>query len=175
MTEGLTRDMQTLAAIAAAKAALVKQEKAVKARLLGEVRRGSVAVPGLDGTELGMVVVPAPSRTIAVSIADEELVFPWAVDLFGPGIVESRLTEQGRLSVEQAAKAEHKLAGSPDVWEGVAEGLPGVVVTVRTSSPSVSFRPAADVDLLGQVRALAAAGDIDLLGLLGVEEGGGDA
>lgn len=161
----IEQDARELAAIAAVQTILKTREAAIKARISDTIRRGSVGVHVGD-VELGTVIMPRPSRTIRVDIVDADLVLPWVVEDFGDHMVALQLTEQGRSSAVERAKAEHADAGSPDEYTA----LPGVRVTAETGpAPTPRFRRATGVDLAGEVRGMVTRGELTLTDLLGVE------
>ena len=79
----------------------------------------------------------------------------WALDVFGDdGIVEARLTDQGRKSVIAAAKA--------------GRDVPGVE-TPPPGKPSVSFRQTPEA--VAEIAAMLMRGEIRLGEVLAIESG----
>lgn len=158
----LERVVQDLALITATeqKLAAVKAER--KATLAQELSRGTVyAYDGLgtdEENQLGYATVPKPTQPKpVVSIDDEAVVIPWALEQFGDGVITTRLTEQGRSSVVEAAKA------------GVE--VPGVSVTVPEKRPGTPrFVPSKRVAEL--VQSMVDRGELDVRTVLELPVGG---
>jgi len=142
------------------KLAAVKAER--KAALAAELSRGTVyAYDGLgtdEDNQLGYATVPKPTQPKpVVSIDDESVVIPWAVEEFGDGVITTRLTEQGRTSIMEAAKA--------------GTQIPGVTVTVPEKRPGTPrFVPSKRVAEL--VQGMVDRGVLDVRTVLELPLGG---
>jgi hypothetical protein len=139
-----------------------RQEKA--AFLAGNPPGTRQMVVDDEGTVIGAVAVRKPPAAGArYVIADEDLAMAWAAHEFGSSVIETltRLTQQGRTSVLEAAKS--AFARGEDLPQGVVR-IPGPV-----SSPSVAWTPEKGVDAGALISAMARRGAIDAGSILAVE------
>lgn len=145
---------QHLAYLAALKKLLGDEEARCKAVLVDAGKRRTEYPIDDEGSDLAAVTVK-DIGSASVSIDSVEEVMPWAMDEFGPDVIETvtRLSEQGRASVIAAAKA--------------GAQIPGVTVTpaVRKLSVSVTAKPG----LVQMVQGMASRGALVWSDLLAVE------
>lgn len=150
----LEEDAKELVAIAAAKEILADAEKRVRNRIQIALRRGNIKPCTLDneGHEIELATISVfRTTTPKITLHDEHAIFPWAIEEFGDGIVEWRLTEQGRASVTAMVKRKYAAAGSPDEYTEI----PGVHVGVpKSAQPTLRFAANKDIDFIAVVRAM---------------------
>ncbi|EOM77663.1 hypothetical protein DW322_08690 [Rhodococcus rhodnii] len=157
--------VKELAAITAAEKLVAAAKTAKKDELQAQLTRGTAyayAAVGGEQVELGYATVPKPSvPKPRVEIVDEARVLPWAVDAFGDSVLTTRLSEQGRKSVIEAALIAHETG---DELDGVAVSVPAATV------PTPRFTPAKNVVEL--VQGMVARGEISLGDVLALPQAG---